>query len=337
MKVVFIVNPASGFTGFRKKVLKAVGHVAELGCTVKLLETTGVGDATRLAQQAAAEGFDIAVAVGGDGTINEVVNGLVGTETALAVLPAGTANVYAADIGVPISWLLNPDAVTSAADIVVKGQQRWIDLGRLTLADGTSRYFLMWCGVGLDAAISQAKKSNTAARRSLGYMAWVVSTAWLLFDFRGIDAQIHLNDLSVEEPIIVAVVSNGQLYGRIWRMAPEAKMDDGLLDVGIMAGHRWGEILRHALTLTLGQHLYDPKFQLHRTTQLSLATAYPMPVHVDGETIGTTPIEVEIVPDALKIVVPQDVPSRLFKNGLTPRPRNLLAGLKWPLRLPKRK
>jgi len=336
MKVIFIVNPASGFTGFHKKVLKAVGHVAELGCTVKMVETTGAGDATRLAQEGAAEGFDVAVAVGGDGTINEVVNGLVGTETALAVLPAGTANVYAADIGVPISWLLNPDAVTSAAAIVVNGQQRWIDVGLLTLADGTSRYFLMWCGVGLDAAISQAKKSNSAARRSWGYMAWAVSTARLLFDFRGIAAKVEMDEQEVEERIIVAVVSNGQLYGRIWRMAPEAKMDDGLLDVGIMAGHRWGEIFRHAITLTLGQHLYDPNFQLHRTTRLALSTYYPMPVHVDGETIGTTPIEVEVIPSALKVVVPQDVPSRLFRHGYAPKQRNLLAGFKWPLRRGKK-
>lgn len=312
MKVAFIVNPKSGFSGFRKEVGKAVALLAELGCTVKRLETTQAGDGTLLARQVVDEGFEVAVAVGGDGTINEVVNGLAGTETALAVLPAGTGNVYAADMKIPIANPLNPSAVNLAAEIIVTGQQRQIDLGKLTLADGHSRYFLMWCGIGLDAAISQAKKSNIIANRSIGYASWFISSLLVTFDFRGIPATIETDDGIIEERIIVAVASNGQLYGRIWRMAPEAKMDDGLLDVGVMVGHQWWETLRHGVALSLGRHIKNPKFHLHHTKHLSLATKHPMPVHVDAETIGTTPIEVEIVPAALRIIVPQNVPQRLF-------------------------
>jgi diacylglycerol kinase family enzyme len=162
MRLRFIVNPAAGSGGFQKLVVEAANHLRQLDCTVDRVETQSKGDATHLARQAAAEGFDVAVAVGGDGTVNEVCNGLVGTETALAVLPAGTANVYAADVGIPIWWPLNPGAVNSAADVIVTGQRQRIDLGWLRLGDGTERYFLMWCGIGLDAAISQAIKPHTA-------------------------------------------------------------------------------------------------------------------------------------------------------------------------------
>jgi YegS/Rv2252/BmrU family lipid kinase len=330
MNVIFIVNPGAGFTGFRKQIQSAIAHLAELGCTIKRTETTGPGDATRLARQAVEDGFDVVVAVGGDGTINEVINGLAGTDTALAVLPAGTANVYAADMGIPIASLLNPDAVSAAAEIIVTGQRRRIDLGRLTLADGTSRYFLMWCGVGLDAAISQAKKSNTSNRKSLAYLAWFVSAMTVLFEFRGIPATIKMDNETIEERIIVAVASNGQLYGRVWRMAPDAKINDGLLDVGVMVGHQWWEILKHGVGLTLRRHIQSPNFHLHRTTRLSLTTRHPMPVHVDAETIGMTPIEIEVVPLALEIIVPQNVPGRLFKDGNENEANQPKRGLKWP-------
>ncbi|MCB0212575.1 MAG: NAD(+)/NADH kinase, partial [Anaerolineae bacterium] len=149
MKICLIINPKAGPSSFKKQLQKAEEYLINLGCEVKRTQTQGPGDATRLAQQAAEEKFDIAVAIGGDGTVNEVCNGLVGTETALGVLPAGTANVFAAEVGIPIWNPLSPDAITKAASIIATGQRRKIDLGRLQLADGTSRYFLMWCGVGL--------------------------------------------------------------------------------------------------------------------------------------------------------------------------------------------
>ncbi|MDM8529400.1 diacylglycerol kinase family lipid kinase [Anaerolineales bacterium HSG24] len=337
MKVLFIVNPKSGFSGFRKQVGQAIAHLAEFGYLIKRVETSGPGDATKLAQQAIEEEYDITVAVGGDGTINEVVNGLAGSNTALAVLPAGTANVYAADVGIPIGSLINPDAIKKAVEVLATGQRRRIDLGRLTLADGTSRYFLMWSGVGLDAAISEAKKSNIRSSRSLGYMAWFMATMMLLFEFRGNPATLEMDNETIQERLIVAVASNGQLYGRVWRFAPEAKLDDGLLDVGVMVGHRWWQILKHGISLTLRRHIQDTNFHLHRTKSLTIRTKYPMPVHVDGETIGNTPITVEVVPAALDVIVPDNVPGRLFKDGNPYEDQTKKRGLKWPSLPLKRK
>jgi YegS/Rv2252/BmrU family lipid kinase len=313
MKACLIVNPNAGPIGFQKQVRGAATHLSKLGCEVKRVETKGKGDATHLAQQAAEEGFNVAVAVGGDGTINEVCNGLAGTETALGVLPAGTANVYAADMRIPIWHPLKPDAVIKAAKIIVSGQRRRIDLGRLRLKNGTYRYFLMWCGIGLDAAITQTRNSSTHARH-LSYAAWVVSGLIVAYDFMGTPATITTDDGVVRERVLVAIVSNGQLYGRIWRLAPEAKMDDGLLDVGIMAGHRWPSTLKHLVGLTFRQHIKDPDFHLHRTTHLLLSAKEVLPVHVDGETVGTTPVEIDVAPLALNVIIPQKAPARLFKG-----------------------
>lgn len=317
MKLLFIINPVSGFGDFQALVVEAMDHLREEGYTVDSVKTTQAGDATRLAEQAALEGYDVAVAVGGDGTVNEVCNGLVGSETALGVLPAGTANVYAADVGIPIWWSLNPDAVHQAAQVLVEGQRRRIDLGRVRLTDGTRRYFLMWCGIGLDAAITQAKRDRSEGSRSLGYITWLIAGLMTTFEFMGTRASLFTDEKLVKTRLIMAVVSNGQLYGRLWRPAPKAKMDDGLLDVGLMTGYGWLSTVRHIIGLTFKQHVRDPNFKLYRTKHLSVRAKEPLPVHVDAETIGTTPIEIEVVPAALNVIVPHDVPERLFEQPLT--------------------
>jgi diacylglycerol kinase (ATP) len=310
MRVHLIVNPRAGSTRFQKLVLKAAKHLVKLGCEVEQSRTKQPGEAMHLALQAAEAGCDVAVAVGGDGTINEVCNGLAGTQTALGVLPAGTANVYAAEVGIPIWGPLKPDAVPEATKIIATGQQRRIDLGRLHFQDGSSRYFLMWCGIGLDAAISQARPA--ASSRSLGYMSWLVASLLVTFDFMGTRATLVTDSSTLKARILLTVVSNGQLYGRIWRMAPEAKLDDGLLDVAVMTGHGWPSTVKHVVGLSLKRHVKDPDFHLYRTARLSFSAHEALPVHVDAETIGTTPVEIEVAPLALKVILPQDAPSRLF-------------------------
>jgi len=313
VKVGFILNPASGAaTGFHKRLHKAITYLEKQGCFVELLETQRKNDGTRLARQAAGEQYDVAVAVGGDGTINEVCNGLAGTDTALAVLPAGTGNVYAAELGIPIWGPLKPDAVINGAEVIMTGRRRRIDLGRVHLADGSSRYFLMWCGIGLDAAITQVRPASTQVRE-LNYVTWVTSGLMVAYDFMGTPATITTDTESVNKRILMAVVSNGQLYGRIWRLAPEAKMDDGLLDVAVMTGHGWPSTIRHVVGATLKRHIKDPDFFLYHTTRLSLTSKHALPIHVDAEPFGSTPAEIEVVPLALNVIVPHNAPEKLFK------------------------
>jgi diacylglycerol kinase (ATP) len=300
MKIYLIINPKAGPSAFQKQIRAAENHLVRLGCEVERVETAGQGDATRLARAAAEEKYDVAVAVGGDGTINEVCN--------------GTGNVYAADMHIPIWGPFNPEAAVKAAEIIVTGQRRQVDLGRMQLEDGLCRYFLMWCGIGLDAAISRAKSSGSSNARPLNYASWIVSGLLVAYDFMGTPATIVTDDGEMHERVLVAVASNGQLYGRVWRMAPEAKMDDGLLDVGVMAGHRWPSTVKHVFGLTLRKHVKDPDFHLYRTRRLTLSAREALPVHVDAETVGYTPVEIEVAPLALNVIIPRDAPARLFKS-----------------------
>ena len=136
----------------------------------------------------------------------------------------------------------------------------------------------------------------------------------IAFDFMGTPATIVTDNSEVNARVLVAVASNGQLYGRVWRLAPQAKMDDGLLDVGVMTGHRWPSTIKHVVGLTFRKHVRDPDFQLYRTKRLTLSAKEALPVHVDAETVGTTPVEIEVVPLALNVIIPQDAPARLFRS-----------------------
>ena len=151
-----------------------------------------------------------------------MVNGLAGSPTALGVIPAGTANVYAADVGIPIWNPLRPNAVRDAAEIIHTGRRRQVDLGQVQLADGRQRYFLMWCGVGLDAAISQ--EIRTEDTRRLGMAAWVVAGVIVAVNFMGTRGAVMVGDKIGRRRVLWAVVSNGQLYGRFWRRERCAKI-----------------------------------------------------------------------------------------------------------------
>ena len=315
MKIFLVVNPNAGPGAFKKQLRNAQDHLLKSGAELKREDTKAKGEATQLARQAAEDGYDIVDAVGGDGTLNEVCNGLVGTDTALGVLPAGTANVFAADVKIPIWSPLKPDAVLKGAKIIATGQHHKIDLGRVTLGDGTTRHFLMWCGIGLDAAITQSKQSSSSSR-SLNYASWVVSGVMVTYDFMGTPSTITIDAGEMKERVLMAVASNGQLYGRVWRLAPEAKMDDGLLDLAVMTGHRWPSTLKHFVGITFKKNVEDPNFNVYRTTHLTLTAKYPLPVHVDAEIIGTTPVDIDVVPGALTVIIPQDAPARLFKEPL---------------------
>jgi YegS/Rv2252/BmrU family lipid kinase len=310
MKACMIVNPAAGLRDFRRQLHNAVEYLELRGWEVRLLETKEKGDATRLAQRAAEMGCEVAIAVGGDGTVNEVVNGLAGSETALGIIPAGTANVYAADVGIPIWGPLRPNAVRIAAEIIHGGQRRKIDLGQIQFPDGRQRYFFMWCGIGLDAAIS--KEVHSEDTRRLGMAAWVIAGVMVALNFMGTRGNVIVDSQKKRRRVLWAVISNGQLYGRLWRIAPRAKMDDGMLDLTVFEGYGVPSTVRHLAGLTLGQYARDPTVHFYRGYSFSIDTRRPLPVHVDAEPVGTTPVKIQVVPAALYVVLPPKLPGHLF-------------------------
>ena len=305
-----ILNPAAGPRDFHRQLTQALEYLREQGWNVELKRTEEKGDATRLARQAANDGCEVAIAVGGDGTINEVVNGLAGSNTALGIIPSGTANVYAADVGIPIWSPLRPNAVRIAAEIIHTGQRRKFDLGHIQLADGRTRYFFMWCGVGLDAAISQEVKREDARR--LGMAAWAIAGVMVAVNFMGTRGSVRVDSQNGRKRVLWAVISNGQLYGRLWRIAPDAKMDDGFLDLTVFEGHGVLSTFRHLAIQTLRRYVKDPTVQFYLGRSIVIKTRKPLPVHVDAEPMGTTPIKIKVAPGALNVILPPKLPTHLL-------------------------
>jgi diacylglycerol kinase (ATP) len=324
MKARIIFNPAAGQGDFHQHLKQAVEYLESGGWQIDEKRTRSRGDGIDLARQAAESGCDIVIAVGGDGTINEVVNGLAGSSTALGVIPAGTANVYAADVGIPIWSPLRPMAVREAARIIQEGQRWSIDLGRVTFSNRQQRYFFMWCGVGLDAAITHEVTSEQTRR--LGLAAWVLVGAIVAVTYLGHRSSVTVDAREERMRMLWAVISNGQLYGRVLRFAPEARMDDGLLNMTVLEGYGIMSTLRHLGGLLLGRYARDPTKHQYVGKAISIETRRPLPVHVDAEPLGTTPVQIEVVPQALTVIWPQRLPAHLITESVEQPASGLFAG-----------
>jgi YegS/Rv2252/BmrU family lipid kinase len=323
MRASVILNPNAGPGDFHRLLKQAISRLEEWGWQVDLVETAKQGDGIDLAERAAKEGYDVAIAVGGDGTINEVVNGLAGSQTALAVIPAGTGNVFATDAGIPIWNPLRPFAVRAAAEIINSGQMRRLDLGRVRLSNGKQRYFFMWCGVGFDAAVTREISSDDTRR--LGLIAWAIAGMMVAVKFMGYSGHVQVDGEKERKRILWAVVSNGQLYGRLWRIAPHAKMDDGHLDLTVFEGYSVLSTLRHFLSLTFARSARDPTIHQYVGDSIFIRARKPLPVHVDAELFGNTPIQVEIVPQALSVILPPHLPAHILEGTDAQRPPGLLS------------
>ncbi len=268
------------------------------GAEVELAPTTRAGDGTAIARRAAESGADVLLACGGDGTLNEAINGLAGSNTALATFPAGTVNVWAREVGIPA------DPVRNAA-LLWEGERRRVDLGR-----AGERYFLLMAGIGLDADVA-ARVTRPEKRRwgPFAYLGrgivtgirWPLQRMWILLD-----------DRSVRRRALFAVIGNTRLYGGVVNITHHAVADDGMLDVCLFGGQGTFEKVAHALRVALRLHTTVPTVEYYRAHQITLVTRPRVYVQVDGDTIGQTPMQFSAVPRALLVVVPANHSDGLF-------------------------
>jgi diacylglycerol kinase (ATP) len=316
MKAQLIFNPVAGPRDLSDEVAQVQEYLRSQGWQVELRRTLGPGDATTFAREAASTGYELVVAVGGDGTLGEVVGGLVGSRCMLGLLPAGTGNVWAHMLGVPVWTPSNRTALLDAARILVEGQPRLVDLGR---AD--ARYFLLWAGVGLDAQVAREVEPYRDMRRSLGNFTYLISAIVLALNMRGNRMTVVVDGAARRQRAIMVVVSNIQLYGPSWRLAPQAQLDDGWLDVYVFKGRGILDVLRVVFLILAGKHQLDPKIETYRARHVEIRADRRIPFHLDGEPVGITPIRVEVVPRALRVIVPSWVSESLFMDG---QPESLL-------------
>lgn len=326
MRAELIYNPSGGQVVIRRELGNVIAYLERCGWSATLRETGRPGEATELARQAVARGTEVVIAAGGDGTVNEVANGLVNTGAALGVLPVGTTNSWALQMGIPA---LNPmlpgtqaarlmagleelmprpfpvnyyrKVLLDAARVLVEGRVVAVDVGELA-----GRHFLISAGVGLEAAIIES--ISLREKRALGSWAYILTAIESALDYTGTEVSLNLDGrlLNVSTPLIV--VSNIQLYGGMMAIGPRACVNDGKLDVCIFKGEGFFTYVQHALKVLSHRHLKDPRVEYYQCREISIEAARPLPVHVDGDPFTTTPVTIRALPSSLKVVVPGTQP-----------------------------
>jgi diacylglycerol kinase (ATP) len=309
MRAKLIVNPVSGPRDVRPELAAVLNHLEAHDWRTTLHETTRAGEATDLAREAVDQGLDAVFAVGGDGTINEIINGLAESPVALGVLPGGTANVWAREVGLPTRSPLHLLPLLDSVRALVPGTLRRIDLGQVN-----DRYFLQWAGIGLDAEVTYAMESRPRSQQPFRTLAYVVAGLTTAANMIGTPTRLWIDGKIIHRRSILTVISNSQLYAAVVRVATDARLDDGLLDVNVFAGTGFSSVARTALGIVTGLHVHDPRHSRYRGRLIRLETDKPMAIHVDGEPFGTTPLECRVAPRALSILIPQDTRPELFSN-----------------------
>lgn len=307
MKALVIYNPIAGPWDVRRSLKRVCSALEEHGWSVDISETEKPGDAILLARTAAQEDCDVVIAAGGDGTVNEVVNGLVGTRTALGVLPVGTGNLWAKQLGIPTYTLTNPLRLQDAATGLAKGTVRLVDVGRVN-----DRHFLCWAGIGLDAQVTAEMEPRQRHTKRLGMLPYVIAAVLVARDFKGVRTRVKLDGSVVRGRTVLILVSNIQQYAGVLQVAREARMDDGLLDVFVFKGLGFPYVVRHLTKIISQRYLQDPKIVHRQARKIEVLTEQATPVQVDGDPIGTTPVTLQAVPRALRVLVPPSAPPSLF-------------------------
>ena len=205
---------------------------------------------------------------------------------------------------------MHRSAIMDAARVLVEGESRSIDLGRVG-----DRYFALWAGVGFDAQIIHDVEPHRDIRPNLRNLAYYVTAVSLCLGLRGTRVTVAVDDQVVRQRVILILVSNAQLYGRSWRVAPQAQLDDGLLDVYIFKGGGTLDALRHFSLLVLGKHTGDPKIETYRAQRITIRGEKSLPLHMDGDPAGHTPVTITVAPKALNVVVPSWASGSLFEGS----------------------
>jgi len=307
MKAHLIYNPTAGPRDVRRALKRTCSFLRRRGWSVELQLTKKPGDALVLARTAAQDGCDVAIVAGGDGTVNEAVNGLVGTQTALGVLPVGTGNLWAKQLGVPTYTLTNPLRLHEAAAGLTEGTIRLVDVGQVN-----NRYFLCWAGIGLDAQVTTKMEPRQRRTKRLGVLPYAIAAIMVARDFQGVRTRVSLDGDIVRGPALLILVSNIQQYIGVLNVAREARMDDGLLDVFVFKGLGFPYAVRHLLKVVSQRYLQDPQIIHQQARHIEVWTEWAIPVQVDGDPIGTTPITLKAVPLALRVLAPSSAPPGLF-------------------------
>lgn len=298
MKTLVIYNPNAGQkrrlvqkTKFGPEELKLLLEKYQIPADIK--ETKKAGDGTMLARQAVKAKYDMVIAAGGDGTLSEAAIGLVKTNKILGVIPLGTFMNMARMLAVP-------NEIEKAVELIKIGRTRKIDAGKIITMGGkkldTPTYFFENCGIGMEAELQES-----FARLEKGDVRQIFTVFKTIFDFYARKTRLELDGKIITRQASLVEVSNGAETGAALKMAPGAKLNDHRLTVSIFKMEKW-DLLRFLLHMLRGNPARSAAIERYRVERVKIFPQHKQMVHADARVFGTTPVEIEILPEGLTVI-----------------------------------
>ena len=293
-RTLVVWNPSAGLpTTLRGGTVDDLRETLENhGVEAEIAAPEDEEEARIVVRRAVADGVEVVVAAGGDGTVHLVAEDLLGTGTALGILPLGRVMNIARALGIDRD-------VDSAADVLVTGGIRAIDAGEAVAADGRVVSFFEAGSVGLNAAIFRE-----VTRADEGDPVSILRTIWVALRYRPARMTVELDDDVIRTRALMVAVSNAPYLGLGMTVAPGARLDDGRFDVRIFRRFSKLELLRHLASIAFGRRQYAPQVSTHRSAQVRITSAHPLPARADGIDLGTTPVTYRVRPASLRVVGP---------------------------------
>jgi len=296
-----IVNPVAGAHSTHRKWPLISQRLRDAGLSFDYTYTEGVGHATELARLAAIDGHRYLVAVGGDGTVNEIANGILSSTslpgTALGVVSTGTGSDFVRSVGISQDYAIACSCLTSPRRLI-------IDVGVVEyMNDGKPerRFFVNGAGAGFDAEV--VKATERLPKYFGGTIPYVGGLLRSLFGYKNKSVVLRVGDKVETKRILSTVVSNGCYFGGGMRVAPQAELGDGLLDVMTVDDMGKFELLKAFPTIYKGTHITHPKVRIEKATHITIESSERVLIHADGELLGEAPASFWLIPAALSIVV----------------------------------
>ena len=300
-KIHIVFNPAAagGRAGRNKnKILSELNN--HLGSSFEFSETHSDTDAMRITAQAISAGSNVIVAAGGDGTVNQVINGILqnGTnkdnQARLGVISFGTGQGFKQSIGLP-------DDLTAQIKIIKNDVSKLIDIGKITFEkDQSVKFFINELQFGIGGTLCKNISRNT--KRMLGRFAFGFEAVKNLIRYEAEEIQITTNERSFTNNVIGVVISNGSYTGGGMRLTPDAMLDDGLFDVLMIEEMPLIKRLKGFSKIYSGRHIGMPAFKLFKTKEIKFGNLYGLCAETDGELIFEKCISAEVIPSALRVI-----------------------------------
>jgi diacylglycerol kinase (ATP) len=298
---LLLYNPAAGRYAVHRFVPGIIHPLEASGWQMDVTETLSGAHATYAAHQAAVQGYAAVFAIGGDGTVGQVAGGLMDTETALAVLPAGTTNVWAIEQGMkPFSWY-RWWSLRDNARLVSELPAQRVDIGMCN-----DHPFLLWAGIGLDAQAVHRLEPRKRFAKYLAVPHFFATTVWEATFWHGMDLRVWADGKEVEGHYLLAVATNIRHYAGEYLLSPDAHLDDGMMDLWLLSGNSLPDAFRHFFDLVAGRHLTSDQARCLPFHSTRIESDSPFSIQIDGDPmIGGSRAEIVVRPRALKVLMPQ--------------------------------